>query len=84
MLKDGFPEMKGNKLIFSKYKKDRLKGYRKLISSQEKNYIPPKRIVKDIAEAMLAQGYKVDLEQVIAYMRASYAAFDRDYYLTSR
>ena len=76
--------MKGNKQLYSKYKKDRLKGYRKLIKVQSEIYQPPKRIVPAIAEAMEAQGYKVSKEEVIAYMNASYAAFDRDYYERSR
>tara|TARA_Y100000310_G_scaffold324115_1_gene385579 strand:- start:38 stop:268 length:231 start_codon:yes stop_codon:yes gene_type:complete len=72
--------MKGNKLLYSKYKKDRVKGYKKLIKVQEKYYTPPKQIVKNIIEAMSAQDYKVDIEQVVAYMKASYAVFDRDFY----
>ena len=74
--------MKGNKQIFSKYKKDRVKGYKKLITSQKNDasYAPPKHIAKGIVEAMEAQGYDIDLEQAIAYMRSSYAVFDRDYY----
>ena len=76
--------MKGNKLLYSKYKKDRIKGYRKLLKSQKEMYQPPKRIVTAIVEAMAAQGYDVDKEQVTAYMNASYAAFDRDYYERSR
>ena len=73
--------MKGNKQIFSKYKADRIKGYKKLITAQEKYYTPPKQIVKDIIEAMTAQNYKVNSEQVLAYMKASYAVFDRDFYM---
>ena len=76
--------MKGNKLIFSKYKKDRIKGYRKLLKEQGKYYDPPKKIAKDIVEAMEAQGYEIKLEQAIAYMKSSYAVFDRDYYESSR
>ena len=76
--------MKGNKQLYSKYKKDRLKGYRKLIKVQSETYQPPKRIIPAITEAMEAQGYKVSKEEVIAYMKASYAAFDRDYYERSR
>ncbi len=76
--------MKGNKLIFSKYKKDRVKGYKKLIKEQGNYYDPPKNIAKDIVEAMEAQGYEIKLEQAIAYMKASYAAFDRSYYQARR
>ena len=76
--------MKGNKLIFSKYKKDRIKGYRKLFKEQAKSYDPPKKIARGIVEAMEAQGYEIKLEQAIAYMKSSYAVFDRDYYESSR
>jgi len=76
--------MKGNKLIFSKYKKDRIKGYKRLFNEQNKSYDPPKRIAKGIVEAMEAQGYEIKLEQALAYMKASYAVFDRDYYESSR
>jgi hypothetical protein len=76
--------MKGNKLIYSKYKKDRIKGYKKLFKEQSKSYEPPKRIAKGIVEAMEAQGYEIKLEQAIAYMKSSYAVFDRDYYENSR
>ena len=73
--------MKGNKLIFSKYKQERIKGYKKLIKEQNDSYKPPKDIIGDICEAMLAQDYKVSKEDVEAYLRASYAAFDRRYYM---
>ena len=73
--------MKGNKQIFSKYKEDRIKGYKKLFKTQEKEYDPPKDVVKDIVEAMLAQGHKVNAAQTTAYMKASYAVFDRKYYM---
>jgi len=76
--------MKGNKLIYSKYKKDRIKGYKKLFKEQSKYYEPPKKIAQGIVEAMEAQGYQIKLEQAIAYMKSSYAVFDRDYYETSR
>lgn len=76
--------MKGNKQIFSKYKQDRIKGYKKLFKSKGKDYDPPKDVVKDIVEAMEAQGYKVDTKQVSAYMKASYAAFDRKYFMQTR
>ena len=76
--------MKGNKLIFSKYKEERVKGYKKLLKAQKESYTPPKDIIADIAEAMLAQDRKVTKKDVEAYMRASYAAFDRRYYLQTR
>ena len=73
--------MKGNQLIFSKYKKDRIKGYRKLLKAQEENYEPKKSIAKDLVEAMAAQDYDIDVVQALAYLRSSYAVFDRDFYL---
>ncbi len=76
--------MKGNKLIFSKYKKDRIKGYKKLIKEQGKYYDPPKDIAKDLIEAMAAQDYKIDLAQAEAYLKSSYAVFDRNYYNNNR
>ena len=76
--------MKGNQQIYSKYKAERIKGYKRLIDAQEENYIPPKQIAKNIVEAMKAQDYKVSLEQVLAYMKASYAVFDRDFYERNR
>jgi len=76
--------MKGNNLLYSKYKEDRIKGYKKLFKVQKKTYEPPKHIAKGIVEAMAAQGYKVDLEQALAYMKSSYAVFDRDYYERNR
>ena len=76
--------MKGNKLIFSKYKEERVKGYKKLLKAQKESYTPPKDIIADIAEAMLAQDRKVTKKDIEAYMRASYAAFDRRYYLQTR
>jgi len=76
--------MKGNNLLYSKYKKDRIKGYKKLFKAQDKTYEPPKHIAKGIVEAMEAQGYEIELEQAIAYMKSSYAVFDRDYYESSR
>ena len=72
--------MKNNQQIFSKYKAERIKGYKKLIDVQEKDYTPPNQIAKNIVEAMKAQDHKVSLEQVFAYMKASYAVFDRDFY----
>jgi hypothetical protein len=76
--------MKGNQQIYSKYKAERIKGYKRLIDTQEENYTPPKQIAKNIVEAMKAQDYKVSLEQVLAYMKASYAVFDRDFYERNR
>ena len=76
--------MKGNKLIFSKYKEERVKGYKKLLKTQKELYTPPKDVIADIAEAMLAQDHEVTKKDVEAYMRASYAAFDRRYYLQTR
>ena len=73
--------MKGNKLLFSRYKQDRIKGYRKLIKAQKEYYTPPKDAVKDIVEAMEAQGFDVTKKEVEAYMTSSYAVFDRKYYL---
>ena len=54
--------MKGNKLIFSSYKEERIKGYKKLIKEQNDSYSPPKDIVGDIVEAMLAQDTTFKLE----------------------
>jgi|TARA_R110000824_G_scaffold133608_3_gene296411 hypothetical protein len=76
--------MKGNKLIFSSYKEERIKGYKKLIKEQNDSYSPPKDIVGDIVEAMLAQDFKITKEQAMAYLKASYAAFDRRYYMNTR
>ena len=76
--------MKGNKQLYSKYKAERIKGYKKLLNAQEKNYDPPEHIAKGIVEAMAAQDYKVSLEQALAYMKSSYADFDRDYYERNR
>ena len=76
--------MKGNKQIFSSSKEERVKGYKKLFKAKGKDYDPPKEVAGDIVEAMLAQGYEVNVKQAIAYMRASYAAFDRKYYSKTR
>tara|TARA_R110000744_G_scaffold91077_5_gene176866 strand:+ start:338 stop:568 length:231 start_codon:yes stop_codon:yes gene_type:complete len=76
--------MKGNNLLYSKFKEERIKGYKKLFKVQEKTYEPPNHIAKGIVEAMAAQGYKVKLEEAIAYMNSSYAVFDRAYYESSR
>jgi len=76
--------MKGNKQIFSSSKEERIKGYKKLFKVKGKDYDPPKDIANDIVEAMKAQNYKVDVKQAIAYMKASYAVFDRKYYADTR
>jgi len=76
--------MKGNKQLYSNYKEERIKGYKKLLKTQEKNYEPPKHIAKGIVEAMAAQDCKVTMEQALAYMKASYAVFDRDFYERNR
>tara|TARA_B100002019_G_scaffold292437_1_gene315512 strand:+ start:2502 stop:2735 length:234 start_codon:yes stop_codon:yes gene_type:complete len=76
--------VKGNKLIFSRYKDDRIKGYKKLLKQQKDSYNPPKDIIGDIVEAMLAQGHEVTKKDVEAYLRASYAAFDRRYFMNNR
>ena len=76
--------MKGNKQIFSKLKEERIKGYKKLFKDQDEHYVPPKDIVRDIVEAMAAQGYEIDIQQVTAYMKSSYAVFDRRYYDNNR
>ena len=76
--------MKGNKQIFSNSREERIKGYKKLFKSKDKKYDPPKQVAGDIVEAMVAQGYEVNLKQATAYMKASYAAFDRKYYSDTR
>jgi len=73
--------MKGNKLIFSSHKEDRVKGYKKLLQSQKDNYQPDKTIAKDIVEAMKAQDYEVTVAEAMAYLKSSYAVHDRKYYL---
>ena len=72
--------MKGNKQIFSKNKGERIKGYKKLLKEQKDYYAPP-NISHDLVEAMEAQGYKVSVEEATAYLKASYAVHDRQYYL---
>jgi len=72
--------MKGNKLIFSRRKVERVKGYRKLFKQQAKFYDPPKKIARNLVEAMEALGYDIDVTQAIAYLKSSYAVFDRDFY----
>ena len=76
--------MKGNKQIFSNNKNERIKGYKKLFKIKGKDYDPPRNIAKNIVEAMEAQGHEVNLKQALAYMKASYAVFDRNYYETTR
>jgi N-acetyl-anhydromuramyl-L-alanine amidase AmpD len=76
--------MKGNKQIFSENKEDRIKGYKKLIKRNEGHYNPPQDIAKDIVEAMEAQGYEVELNEVLAYMKSSIAAFDRKFRCRTR
>ena len=76
--------MKGNKQIFSNSREERIKGYKKLFKSKDKEYDPPEQVVGDIVEAMEAQGYEGDLKEVTAYMKASYAAFDRKFHVDTR
>tara|TARA_R110000824_G_scaffold187995_3_gene369320 strand:+ start:723 stop:956 length:234 start_codon:yes stop_codon:yes gene_type:complete len=76
--------MKGNKLIFSNNKQERIKGYKKLLKQQGDYYNPPKDVAVDIVEAMAAQGYEVDVKQVMAYLVSSYAVHDRRYYLRDK
>jgi hypothetical protein len=73
--------MKGNKKIFSKSREDRIKGYKKLFKQQENYYCPSKDIAEDLVEAMEALGYEVSVDQALAYLKSSYAAHDRKYYL---
>lgn len=73
--------MKGNKQIFSSNKVDRVKGYKKLLKEQSENYKPSKDIAKDIVEAMEAQGFDVTIKEAVAYLKSSYAAHDRKYYM---
>ena len=73
--------MRGNKQIFSNNKAVRIKGYKKLLKEQEGNYKPPKEIAKDIVEAMEAQGFDVTVKEATAYLKSSYAAHDRKYYM---
>jgi len=76
--------MKGNNQIFSKIKEDRIKGYKKLFKKKGESYDPPKLIAKDIVEAMEALGYDINFEQAVAYMKSSYAVFERRYHDESR
>jgi bisphosphoglycerate-independent phosphoglycerate mutase (AlkP superfamily) len=75
---------KGNNLIFSNYKKDRIKGYRKAFKKQEQFFKPSKAIAKSLIEAMEAQGYDVTLEEAIAYLKASIAVHNRDFFINHR
>ena len=73
--------LRGNKQIYSSRKAERIKGYKKYFKKQTGSYEPPKKIVKELVVAMSALGYEIDEEQARAYMRSSYAVFDRDYFL---
>jgi hypothetical protein len=75
---------KGNNLIFSNLKKDRIKGYRKAFKKQENAYKPSKDIAKNLTEAMEAQGYDVSVEEAMAYLKASIAVHSRDFYMNHR
>ncbi len=75
---------KGNNLIFSNLKKDRIKGYRKAFKKQENVYKPSKDIAKNLTEAMEAQGYDVSVEEAMAYLKASIAVHSRDFYMNHR
>jgi hypothetical protein len=76
--------MKGNNQLFSSRKADRIKGYKKLFKKQGDYYKPPRDYAKDIVEAMTALGHEVTLQEVEDYMRSSYAAGDRRFYLETR
>ena len=73
--------MTGNKQIFSSRKDVRVKGYRKLFKKQGAYYEPPKKIVKELVVAMAALGFEVTEAEATAYMKSSYAVFDRDYFM---
>ena len=75
---------KGNRLVFSNLKDERIKGFRKLFKKQEDEYKPNKDIAKSLTEAMEAQGYDVTLEQAMAYLKASIAVHSRDFYVQHR
>ncbi len=75
---------KGNKQIFSNLKKDRIKGYKKAFKKQENFYKPSKDIAKSLTEAMEAQGYDVSIEEAMAYLKASVAVHNHDYYVKHR
>ena len=72
--------IKGNRLIFSSIKKDRIKGYKILLKYQEDQYTPSKDIAKNITEAMDALGYDVTVEEASAYLKSSQAVYMRDFY----
>ena len=75
---------KGNRLVFSNLKDERIKGFRKLFKKQEEAYKPNKDIAKSLTEAMEAQGYDVTLEHAMAYLKASIAVHTRDFYAQHR
>ena len=76
--------MKGNNQLFSSRKAERIKGYRKLFKKQKDYYKPPKDYARDIVEAMQALGHDISIEEAMDYMRSSYAAGDRRFYLQTR
>jgi len=75
---------KGNRLVFSDLKKDRIKGYKKVFKKQEAVYKPSRDIAKNLTEAMEAQGYDVSIEEAMAYLKASIAVHSRDFYMNHR
>jgi hypothetical protein len=75
---------KSNRLIFSNLKKDRIKGYRKVFKKQEALYKPSKDIAKNLTEAMEAQGYDISIDEAMAYLKASIAVHNRDFYMNHR
>ena len=75
---------KGNNLIFSNHKKDRIKGYRKAFRKQDQFFKPSKDIAKSLVEAMEAQGYDITLQEALAYLKASIAVHSRDFYVKHR
>ena len=80
------PSMKNNKKIFSRKKSERIEGYKKLFKAQIKNYdySPSSKIAANIVEAMSALGYDIDVEHAMAYLKASYAVHERDFYERQR
>ncbi len=76
--------MTGNKQIFSPRKEVRVKGYKKLFKKQGDYYDPPKKIVKELVVAMSALGFEITESEAAAYMKSSYAVFDRDYFMRTR
>ena len=75
---------KGNRLVFSNLRNERVKGYIKLFKKQKDSYKPSKDIAKSLTEAMEAQGYDVTLEHAMAYLKASIAVHSRDFYMQHR